>query len=427
MQLIYDISRLSTRSLNATPNGIDWIDSLLATAFCSERAGRPLLFGLHGPRLFEAGRLKLPTSMHAQAWGWSSPALGDRLPGALVDAVRGRQAKSRVVLRGAPERLAQVVRVARSAWRYGLARGLDPKAAAPRNAVYLNATHYPLEHQAHVGWLDARADIAAAMFVYDLLPLEAPHWFWSGEPERHARRIAFLARRGAGAIVTSEAVAAGLAERLRGTGRSDLAIHLAHPPVLPLFHMHVNSDPRLSDVPYFVACGTIEPRKNHRLLIEIWRRLVGRHGAGAPRLIVVGKRGWKCEAVLSAMHDPTLRSAIIEVNGLTTGAYRILLAGARALLAPSLAEGFGLPLAEARASGVPAIASDIPPHREQGEGNCVLLDPRRVDDWVAAVESCTDPARARPPAPARLDGPRRVDMERYGNEIAAFLSGLPGR
>ena len=47
--------------------------------------------------------------------------------------------------------------------------------------------------------------------------------------------------------------------------------------------------------PYFVVLGTIEPRKNHNLLFRVWRKLVEDMGDRAPRLVLIGRRGWECE------------------------------------------------------------------------------------------------------------------------------------
>ncbi|MDI9712574.1 hypothetical protein QM261_18810, partial [Acinetobacter baumannii] len=49
--------------------------------------------------------------------------------------------------------------------------------------------------------------------------------------------------------------------------------------------------------PYFVMLGTIEPRKNHWFMLHIWRRLVEQMGETAPKLVVIGRRGWECENV----------------------------------------------------------------------------------------------------------------------------------
>lgn len=423
-RLVYDLSRLSTRVLNATPNGIDWIDRLLADHFLEDCGAEtwPLLFGPFGPRLFAPGVLPNPTA--ALVRQWDAPA---RIPDALVEALRRPATAGQPGVRldcaapGRPRRIAGAL------GDYGLKRGADPKTATPEGAVYLNTTHYPLESARHVAWLDARPDVKPLFFIHDLLPITAPETFWRGEPRRHARRLGLLARRGAGALVTSGAVAAELAAHMRSLGRPDLPIFQAHPPVAAIFQAPCPPDPRLADTPYFVVCGTIEPRKNHLLLVEVWRRLVARSGPSAPKLVVVGKRGWKSEEIAAALADPALGGAMVEVGGLSNGGWRALLAGAGALLGPSLAEGFGLPLAEALAAGTPVLCSDIAAFREIGGEAADYLDPRRPEDWAARITAFLDRGGAvRAEARGRAGLHRPVAPEAWLAALDGFVKEIAG-
>jgi len=414
--LVYDLSRLSTRVLNATPNGIDWIDRLLADHFLAKPSTLPLLFGPFGPRLFAPGLLPNPTAALARQWD-APPALPDRLVDALLQPVAPGRASARLDFSppGRPRRVAAAL------GDYGLKIGASPRTAAPRGAVYLNATHYPLESPRHTEWLDARPDVKPVFVIYDLLPISSPETFWRGEPERHARRLALLARRGAGAIVTSDIVAADLAAHMHSLGRSDMPILRAHPPVAPIFAAPCAPDPRLAGVSYFVACGTIEPRKNHLLLVDVWRRLVADMGAGAPKLAVVGKRGWRSEEIVAALGDPALGGSVIEIGGLSNRGWRALLAGAQALLAPSFAEGYGLPLAEALAAGAPAICSDIPAFREVGGAAVRFLDPRQPSDWAAHVAAFVANAETRDAARAAAQRHPAVRPDDWFAGIDGFL------
>ena len=419
--VVYDLSRLSTRVLNATPNGIDWIDRLLADHFLGKSQTWPLLFGPFGPRLFAPGLLPNPTDALARQWD-APAAMPEKLVEALLQPIAPGRAAARLdfAQTGRPRRIASAL------GDYGLKLGADPRNAAPRGAVYLNATHYPLESARHTAWLEARSDVKPVLFIHDLLPVAAPDTFWRGEPERHARRLALLARRGAGAIVTSRAVAAHLADHMRDFGRPDLPILQAHPPVAPIFGTPCPAHPRLAGTAYFVACGTIEPRKNHVLLVEAWRRLVAERGAAAPKLVVVGKRGWRSEEIVAALADPTLGGAVIEVGGLSNGGWRALLAGATALLAPSLAEGFGLPLAEALAAGVAPVCSNIPAFREIGGEAVAYLQPDRPDDWATRIAALAEDGAARAEAVAAAGRHRPVDREGWFAAIDGFLSQIAG-
>jgi glycosyltransferase involved in cell wall biosynthesis len=122
------------------------------------------------------------------------------------------------------------------------------------------------------------------------------------------------------------------------------------------------------------------------LLLQVWRELVRRDGAGAPKLVIVGGRGWKFEAVAALLdRSPALRGHVVEVSGLTTPSLKRLLDGARALLMPSFAEGYGLPVVEALTAGVPVIASDIPVFREICGSRATLISLLDGERWLATI------------------------------------------
>jgi glycosyltransferase involved in cell wall biosynthesis len=100
---------------------------------------------------------------------------------------------------------------------------------------------------------------------------------------------------------------------------------------------------------------------------------------------------------------PGLEGAVEERNGLSDAEMRHLLQGASALLLPSFAEGYGMPVPEALALGVPVICSDLPALREAGGNVPDYLDPLDGIRWLDAIE---DFAR---------DGPMRTSqMRRVG-------------
>lgn len=423
--IVYDLSRLATRVLNRTPNGIDRIDNLLAGHFLDRTPAWPLLFGLNGPRIGANG---LDTVRRVRAsWGETTDgeaasARNDRILEAIVRALDGAKAAAPFAFRTKTGQ--RSVPVLASLARHGLMRGRDPVGSAPRDAIYLNATHFPVEWRRHMAWLDQRQDMRPVLFVHDVLPVSRPGLFWPGEPERHRRRLQFLARRGAAALVTSSVVETELRQALASAGRPDLPIFRAAPPVADAFLEPVTLR-RSPSAPFFVVCGTIEPRKNHLLLARVWRRLIKELGPDAPRLLVVGKRGWSTEPIVAALHAADIGTHVVEASGMPTPVYRSLLAGALALLAPSLDEGFGLTLAEALSAGVPAVASDIPAHREQAGRHALLLDPADEDGWFETVAAIAGPGSgARHEALARVASYEPVSASRYLAGLEAFFEGL---
>ena len=148
--------------------------------------------------------------------------------------------------------------------------------------------------------------------------------------------------------------------------------------------------------PYFVALGTIEPRKNHALLLDAWERL----GPTPPALLIIGARGWRNEAVFNRLDGLPPDGPVQELGALDDATALGLVAGARALLFPSLAEGYGLPPLEAAALGTPAIVSDLPVLRETLGESGVYLDPADVYSWVKEIERlAASPPPERTPMP----------------------------
>ncbi len=387
--LVYDLSRLVTRVLHATPNGIDRVDLMLARHFLlnGEFRTHALGLGFTGPRLMSDPLARAAIGRVAAAWrehAVESP--GSCAYEAVVTRLcdsrppRGDGASRMVVPR--PRR---ALNVAHALFRHLPPSGRIPVYSTPRGAIYFNATHFPLEWKRHIAWLDERRDVRPVFWIHDVLAIDRPEWFWGREPQLHLMRIELLARRGAAAIVAGASVESSLRDHLERMGRPNLPVLRMPPPTDSIFREPASLDARLAAHPFFIACGTIEPRKNHLLLLEVWRNLIAKYGRDAPKLLVVGKRGWGSDEIVAKLEDDALRGHVIEVAGLATPDYKRLLDHCRALLAPSFAEGFGLPVAEALAVGAPVAASDIPPFREQRGENILYLDPRSEPSWRKAI------------------------------------------
>jgi glycosyltransferase involved in cell wall biosynthesis len=145
------------------------------------------------------------------------------------------------------------------------------------------------------------------------------------------------------------------------------------------------------DHPSFVILGTIEARKNHLMLLQVWKRLVSQLGASAPRLLVIGQRGWESEQVFDLLdRSEVLNGFVTEIGRCDDETLADHLRRARALLFPSLVEGYGLPLVEALRSGLPVIASDLPVFREIAADVPDYLDPLDGPAWARAVVSYSE-------------------------------------
>jgi glycosyltransferase involved in cell wall biosynthesis len=383
--VVYDITRLVTRILNPVPNGIDRVDFALARHFLTRTDATALLCSMMGPRLVEPS-LGTTVIDETEAW-WKEQQSSAHDPGYEAIVARLTDPKPGVGPIELP-RNGHVASVVKAFCRAASRIGRSPRRVAPRGACYVHANHFLLDRAWYLRWLEDRRDIRPVFFIHDLIPVAHPDFFWRGEPERHRIRLANLARLRAGAVVSSAGVAEDLRKHMASEGYSDAPICQATLPVSPVFQEPPCADPRLVDVPYFVICGTIEPRKNHLFLLEVWRELVRLDGPQAPKLVIVGKRGWGNENVIDLLERcKPLQSVVIEVSGLATPSLKRLLDNARALLMPSFAEGYGLPVAEALAAGVPVVASDLPAFREMEHSELELLDPLAGLAWLQTIRA----------------------------------------
>ena len=257
-----------------------------------------------------------------------------------------------------------------------------------RNRLYLNVGHTGLNNPSFVDWCRTTG-ARPVYFVHDLIPLTHPEYCREGEEEKHRLRIRAALDSAVGIIGNSRATLDELGAFAKADGR-------AMPPTLAawLGVSPIRGAPPIGwddGQPYFLMLGTIEARKNHLFILQLWAQLVEELGAQAPRLIVVGRRGWECEQAVDLLErSPTVRSHVKELNDCDDQKLGQLLHGARALLFPSFAEGFGLPVIEAMQAGLPVIASDLPIFREVGRGVIALVNPLDGPGWKAAILDYAD-------------------------------------
>ncbi len=256
--------------------------------------------------------------------------------------------------------------------------------------TYLNTSHTDFDLAAHHDWV-TRSGVRAVYFIHDLIPVLHPEFTRPHAVKRHLGRVREALRHGSDIVTGSHVVARDLAAFAKREG-----LDCEAPLVAPIAGATFNGAGDQAGAPFFLAVGTVEPRKNHRLLFEIWRGLASRLGEATPKLVLVGQRGPLTGDILAPLGDPAI-AAHVEWRACCDDAQLAqLMASARALIMPSLAEGFGLPLVEALELRTPVVASDIPIFREIGQGAPLLLDPANPGAWAEAV--ATMASTPRPPA-----------------------------
>lgn len=303
-------------------------------------------------------------------------------------------------------------------WWVGRSYVLDWRKPAA-GSVLLNIGHSGLQ-DADYGVRVQRFGLRPLYFLHDLIPITHSEYCRPGEAGKHKQRLAIMLSTGCGLLVNSTATAQelqGYAERV-GSAVPPLAVALLAPARLAC-----PSAERPLAAPYFVMLGTIEPRKNHLLLLNVWRALVARDGERAPRLVIVGQRGWECEQVLDLLDRcEALRGFVLERPACDDTELATWLTHAQALLFPSFAEGYGMPLVEALVAGVPVLASDLPAFREVAKDVPEYLDPLDGPGWIHAIDDYAQSDGTRRQAQlARVHGWQAPTWEAHFEQVHALM------
>ena len=246
-------------------------------------------------------------------------------------------------------------------------------------------------------------DMDLIFLIHDLLPVHYPEYFineFDALLERRALRILKLHPH----IITNSKATKEHVEMFAAKKKAETRPIVSMPLGVEEHFLHRPDLPESTETPpYFMTLCTIEPRKNHLLLLHIWRELARGGLKEIPRLYLVGRRGWENENVVDMLERSLpLRGAVLETSDVQDEELLPMLAGARALLFPTFAEGWGMPVVEALSLGTPVICSDIPALRESGQGVPDYINPLDGRRWMdTIVDYC------------RNDSPlRRAQLER---------------
>lgn len=169
---------------------------------------------------------------------------------------------------------------------------------------------------------------------------------------------------------------------------------------------------------YLLTVGRLEPRKNQARLVEAYARLP----ASAPPLVIVGQRDFHYGGVFEAIERHGLGQRVRLFDRLGDDALPAVMRHATAFAYPAFAEGFGMPVAEAMASGVPVLTSNTTSLPEVAGDGALLVEPDSVEQIAAALGRLLDDARLRQQLVER--GLRHVARFTWARSAEALLAGL---
>ncbi|MCS6846316.1 MAG: glycosyltransferase family 1 protein [Anaerolineae bacterium] len=206
---------------------------------------------------------------------------------------------------------------------------------------------------------------------------------------------------------------------------------VAHPGPLPLVEVQEDEARRtlakfgLGDGrPYVLHVGTLQPRKNLRRLIQAWARVIARPDLAGMRLVLAGGPGWGSEDLRAEVEATGLQSSVVLTGYVSDTEKAALMRSARAYVFPSLYEGFGFPVLEAQAAGIPVACSNVSSLPEVAGDAALLFDPLDVEAIARALETIVLDEGVR----ARLVAAGYRNLTRFSWEACAriVLEGLEG-
>jgi len=422
--IAYDAARLFAWSLAAKPRGIDRVN-LLYARFLFETWPGDCISTLPTPwgvRWYDRQRALQLLDRVEELWSETIRPYEDRVLLQIKIRLSGLHEPRFGEAGRSSQCVNPVSRLFEVLSATGFSFGASVVRSVPKNSIYLNVGHISLKVPYIVSWLKRRPDVKSVFMIHDVIPLEHPEFFSLVENRLYAKMVEHTARYASGLIVPTVAARKSVLNALRMRGRTEIQVETVPLPVTPIFLEKDRPDEELGMHDYFVICGAIEPRKNHLLLLEVWRELVKRRGERAPKLVVVGSPIWGAAPLLRKLQRrQPLQGQVIFARGLSTPALRQLIAHAKALLMPSFAEGFGLPVIEALAVGTPVIASDLAAHREIAGDLAVYRDPTDGPGWLEDICMFADGNEAAAEIRERVTAYQPLTWREYFIRIESFL------
>lgn len=158
--------------------------------------------------------------------------------------------------------------------------------------------------------------------------------------------------------------------------------------LIPISQEKLRAVLKLRDIEqgYFLFVGTIQPRKNIQRVLDAYLKLP-KLIQKERKLVVVGKTGWGCGAIVNRLKVLEQTGHIVWLSDVRSqDELRCLYTGASVFVFPSLYEGFGLPVLEAFACGVPVVTSNTTSLPEVSGGVALEVDPESIDEIASAME-----------------------------------------
>ncbi|MDP3560019.1 MAG: glycosyltransferase family 1 protein, partial [Legionellaceae bacterium] len=279
-----------------------------------------------------------------------------------------------------------------------------------------------LENAQYIQALNAK-NIRVIVMIYDLIPIINPEYCSANITRKFVKKI-FNALHYAKGVISVSKVTQDIFMQYA------LSIEKHLPPLVtaglaPGLSSYLPQDKPLISTAYFVTVGAIRSRKNHLLLLHVWRNLADRLGESTPTLVIIGRRRNACQYTIAMLTRCKKIQKVIMETQCSDNSLAHYLQYARALLFPSFAEGFGLPLVEALSAHIPVIVSDLPVFREIAGATPDYIDPVDGMKWMQYIEDyAQDESKLRQAQLKRMKNFVPPLWEDHFAKIEAFIDSL---
>jgi glycosyltransferase involved in cell wall biosynthesis len=265
--------------------------------------------------------------------------------------------------------------------------------------------------------------------VHDLGFLAYPEAHRAAERRYLAWSTGWNARRSTAVLADSAATRADL---VRQYGVAESKVHVVHlgrdESLVPVRDRQVLEETRARvgiGQRYLLCVGTLQPRKNLSRVVEAFARLAARPELLDVQLVLAGKRGWLYEELFSQVGRRGLEGRVLFPGYVDEADLAALYSGALVYIYPSLYEGFGIPVLEAQACGVPVMTSNNSSLPEVAGDAALLVDPTDVDAIAdAMLRLATDDALRAELVQRGFENVKRFSWEKCARETLAVLESV---
>ena len=264
----------------------------------------------------------------------------------------------------------------------------------------------------HAWHLKRRTGVRVVEACYDTIPIDFPEYAGSAK-QPFAEHFTCIAHTADMVFAISDTSRADLQRFYQRVGMLHSppirTVHLATPDIVADGAADTLTDAEREVLrrlarDYVLYVSTFETRKNHRLLLQIWKELHRERGNDCPMLVVVGMFGWGVNDLWAEMQASEVWAAgrIVMLHHVSDALLAHLYRGCAFTVFPSFYEGWGLAATESLAYGKLALVSDVPALREASQDLCPAIHPLDFPNWYRTLVRFLDDPAARAALETRI-------------------------